>query len=119
MKTNSQWIRHEAPAVAQSVEKLLTPLIFSPFGNKHQKDEKRRKKSMNSLLLDILLVNVIASTSSRASTRSSPCATVVVVVGVDASTSLTVSSGGVASRTGGMPWLGPLLVPTKSLLPVS
>jgi hypothetical protein len=79
---------------------------------------------MNSHLLDIILVNAIASTSStstssHASTRSSPCVTVIVVVGVDASTSQTVSSGGVACGTGGASQLSPPLVPTKGLLPVS
>jgi hypothetical protein len=74
---------------------------------------------MNSLLLDILLVNVVASTSSRTSTHSSPCATVVIIIRVNASTSLTVISGGEASRMGGTPRLGPPLVPTKSLLPVN
>jgi hypothetical protein len=75
-KTNSQQIWHEAPIVITKASKSwLTLLIFSPFGNKHQ---KRRKKSTNSLLLDILPVNVVASTSStstssRASTCSSPC----------------------------------------------
>jgi hypothetical protein len=123
-KANSQWIRHVTPVAAQNDKKLLTPLIFSSFGNKHQKSEKRRKKSTNSLLLDILPVNVVTSTSStstsnHASTRSSPYDTVVVVVGVDASTSLTVSSGGEASRTSGTPRLGPPLVPTESLLPVN
>jgi hypothetical protein len=56
------------------------------------KKEEKKKESINSrllVLLDVLPIDVVATTS--------PGATVIIVVRVDASTSLMVSSGGVAS----------------------
>jgi hypothetical protein len=60
LQTNnySQRIGHE-------VEKRLTPLIFSPFGIKYQKERRREEKS---LLINVSLLN--ASSSGNMGVRS-------------------------------------------------
>jgi uncharacterized membrane protein YgcG len=50
---------------------LLTPLVFSPFGIKHQKAKKRRTTNSLIISLHVLSINTI-STSSPATPCNSP-----------------------------------------------
>jgi hypothetical protein len=97
----------------------LTPPIFSSFGNKHQKAKKKKKESTNSLLvlLDIIPVDILATTSPAA-ICDCPSTTVVIVVRVDMGSTLSVSSSGVVSGTGGTPQLLSLTVTLQGLLPI-
>jgi hypothetical protein len=51
-----------------SKKSLLTLLIFSPFDDKHQKSEEKKKESVNSLLIPLndIPVDVLATTSPTA-----------------------------------------------------
>ena len=58
-------------------EKLLTPLIFSPFGIKHQKrEEKKKDQHLLVISLDVSPINIITSYSSPGTTIT------IIVIGV-------------------------------------
>ena len=80
-------------------KKLLTPLIFSPFGIKHQKEEKKKDQHLLVISLDVRPINIITSCSPSTSYSSPGTTITIIVVGVNTCTALTVSSGGVASGT--------------------
>ena len=92
-------------------EKLLTPLIFSPFWHKAPKgEEKKKDQHLLVISLDVRPINIITSCSPSTS-YSSPSTTItIIIVGVNTCMALTVSSGGVASGMSGTPRLLSLMV---------
>jgi hypothetical protein len=105
---------------AHGIEKVIDPSNFLPLWQQASKSEEKKKESTNSLLvpLDVIPVNVLATTSP-ASTSNHPCITVIiVVVRVDTCTSLMVSSSGVVSGMDGTPRLWSLMVALQGLLPI-
>ena len=88
-------------------EKLLTPLNFSLFAIKHQKERKRRKINTYSTSPWMLVQSI--SCSSLGTTIT------IIVIGVNTCMALTVSGGGVASGT---PRLLSLTVSLQGLIPI-
>ena len=93
-------------------KKLLTPLIFSPFGIKHQKEENKKDQHLLIISLDVSPINITTSCSSPSTTIT------IIVVGVNMCMALTVSGGGVASGTSGTSQLLSLTVSLQGLIPI-
>ena len=108
-----------AAATSMASKKLLTPQIFSPFGIKHQKrEEKKKDQHILIISLDVHPINIITSSSPSTSCSSPGTTITIIIVGVNTCMALTVSSGGVASRTSGTPQLLSLTVSLQGLIPI-
>ena len=96
------------------VKKLLSPLIFFPFGIKHQKRRKEERPTNSLLLLDALPINIITSSSPATFCSSPGVAIIILVVEVNTGTTLSVGGGG---EVAGTSYPLSLRVLSKGLLP--
>jgi hypothetical protein len=95
MKTTLNGYDMKLQLRTHGVKKLLIPLIFSPFGIMHQKEKKEEIPTNSLLFLDALPINIITPSSPATSCSSPGIAIIIIlVVGVNTDTTLSVSGGG-------------------------